>query len=305
MQSVKIKAYAKVNLTLEIQGIEKGYHLLDSLVASIDLYDLITLKKRKDNLSFVQMKGENSENIPPEQNNALKACKAFCQAFNTNGVDITVHKNIPIGAGLGGSSADIAGVIRGMAKLYDITDFSALKSLADSLGSDTGYMLTGGFARMQGRGEQVTPIKCNQKLSLLLICPSSTVSAGACYQKYDELPKTLQWRESQTLSCIDALTKKDINGVGRYLMNDLYTPALHLNSEVEQAYDEALAFSPIGASMTGSGSAVFALFESKELCDWAKSRYKGNFRAIAVQTVCPQEKTRLRNPFVLDKDEWR
>ena len=289
MQSVKIKAYAKVNLTLEIQGIEKGYHLLDSLVASIDLYDLITLKKRKDNLSSVQMKGENSENIPPEQNNALKACKAFCQAFHTNGVDITVHKNIPIGAGLGGSSADIAGVICGMAKLYNITDFSALKALADSLGSDTGYMLTGGYARMQGRGEQVTPLNIDEKLSLLLLCPNSTVSAGACYQKYDELPKTLQWRENQTLCCIDALTKKDINGVGRYLMNDLYTPALHLNSEVEQAYNEALAFSPIGASMTGSGSAVFALFESKELCDWAKSRYKGNFRAIAVQTVCPKK----------------
>lgn len=305
MNSVKIKAYAKINLTLEIQGIEAGYHLLDSLVASIDLYDLIILKKRKDGRSTVTMRGMESETIPPEKNNALKCAEAFSRKFKVNGVDITVHKNIPIGAGLGGSSADIAGVILGMAKLYSITDFSALKALADSLGSDTGYMLTGGFARMQGRGEKVAPLSIDKTLYLLLLCPFSSVSAGACYQKYDSLPKTLEWRESQTQGCIDALMKKDINEAGRYLTNDLFVPALHLNSEVQTALNELKAFAPLGASMTGSGSGVFAVFESKELCEWAKSRYKGKFRAFTAKTVCPnQEKEKkLRGPFVLGADE--
>ena len=73
MKTVKIKSYAKINLTLLIDGIENGYHLLDSLVASIDLYDYLVIKKKKGDLSAVTMKGMGSESIPPEKNNALKA----------------------------------------------------------------------------------------------------------------------------------------------------------------------------------------------------------------------------------------
>ena len=89
MKAVKIKSYAKVNLTLEITGVENGYHNLDSLVANIDLFDLLVLKKRKGNLSFVTMKGMGSESIPPEKNNALKAAEAFSKKFGVNGADIT------------------------------------------------------------------------------------------------------------------------------------------------------------------------------------------------------------------------
>ena len=154
MNTVKIKSYAKINLTLEIKGVENGYHLLDSLVASIDLFDLVVLKKRKDKLSSITMRGMGSEGIPPEENIALKTAELFSETFSTPGVDVTVYKNIPIGAGLGGSSADSAGVINGMAKLYGITDEDALTALAEKTGSDTSYMRKGGFQRMQGRGEK-------------------------------------------------------------------------------------------------------------------------------------------------------
>ena len=308
MNSVKIKSYAKVNLTLEITGVENGFHILDSLVASIDLFDLIHLKKRKDKLSSITMRGMGSEGIPPEKNNALKAAEAFSEAFGTTGADITVYKNIPMGAGLGGSSADVAGVLNGMARLYGITDRAALKEVADRLGSDTGYMLTGGFARMQGRGEKVTTLPLKNKLYFLLLCPSSEVSSGACYKKYDELPKTLEWKESATEACIKALVCENANEGGRYLMNDLFIPALHLNSDVEKAYNEAKAFSPLGVVMSGSGSCVLAMFETKELCQWAQSRYRGKFRTYVTETLLPDyTKTKktfgFRNPFVLSQEE--
>ena len=304
MNKVKIKAYAKVNLTLEITGVEQGYHMLDSFVCSIDVFDLVVLKKRKNPLSSVTMHGLGSESIPPEKNNALKAAEAFSKAFGTNGADITVYKNIPMGAGLGGSSADVSGVLNGMAKLYGVTDYEKLKEIADNLGSDTGYMLTGGFARMQGRGEIVTPIETNTKLHFLLLCPSSEVSAGACYKKYDELPKTLEWRESFTQNCIKATCENNQESIGRYVMNDLYKPALHINSDVEKAYEELKNFSPLGVAMTGSGSCVFALFETEELCRWAKSRYRGKFRAIVAQSVNPNgKKTDWKNPYKLTEEE--
>ena len=279
---------------------------MDSLVASVDMHDLILLKKKKGALSSITMKGMGSESIPPEKNNALKAAEAFSKRFATDGVDITVFKNIPIGAGLGGSSADVVGVLNGMAKLYNVGDRYALKELADELGSDTGYMLNGGFARMRGRGELVESIDTKNKLHFLLICPSSGVSAGGCYKKYDEMPKTLEERGSYTQNCIDALCKNDKNGIGRYAMNDLFKPALQLNPDVEQAYQEAQSFSPICTVMTGSGSGVLALFETKELCEWAKSRYKGKFGAYVIETVIPDytsKKRGWRNPFTLSEEE--
>ena len=309
MRSIKIKSYAKINLTLEIKGVENGYHLLDSLVANIDLFDLLVIKKKKGALSGITMKGMGSESIPPEKNNALKAAEAFSAWFGTDGADITVYKNIPIGGGLGGSSADVVGVLNGMAALYNVTDREKLKELADTLGSDTGYMLNGGFARMQGRGERVTKLNLTNKLHFLLICPSSEVSAGACYRAYDTQPKTLEYRGCQTETCIDLLGKNDLNEGGRYLMNDLFRAAYSLNADVGKAYEEALSFSPLGVTMSGSGSCVFAMFETRELCEWAKSRYKGKFRTYVVQTVIPdytaafKKTVEWRNPFVLSKEE--
>ena len=310
MKTVKIKAYAKVNLTLEILGMEGEYHALDSLVASVDLYDLIVLKKRKNALSFITMKGMGSESIPPEKNNALKAAELFSEAFGTLGADITVYKNIPIGAGLGGSSADVSGVLNGMAALYGIEDREKLKELADKLGSDTGYMLTGGFARMQGRGEKVTPIKTGNTLYFLLLCPESSVNTGACYRKYDELTPSEESKQRKTDECIRALVENNLDEVGRCLANDLYLPACRVNNEVQKTYEEALAFSPLGAVMTGSGSGVLALFSHKELCEWAKSRYKGKAKAYVLQTVVPDYKQTKKgggaqwsNPFVLRDEE--
>ena len=285
--------------------------MLDSLAASVDLFDLLIIKARKGRLSTVKMHGLGSESIPPEQNNALKAAEAFSAAFGTDGADITVYKNIPIGAGLGGSSADVVGVLNGMAQIYGVEDRAALKALADTLGSDTGYMLDGGFARMQGRGEKVTPLDIGAKLHFLLLCPKTPVSAGGCYRVYDSLPKTLEEREKYTENCIAALRENRLNEAGRCLMNDLFVPATTLNSEVQKAYEEALSFSPLGVVMTGSGSGVLALFEYKELCEWAKSRYKGKCNAFVISTLTPDYSVKkkkksglfFRNPFVLTEEE--
>ncbi len=304
MNRVKIKAYAKINLTLEIVGREGEYHLLDSLVASVDVYDIIVLKKRKDPLSFVRMHGQGSESIPPEKNNALKAAEAFSKKFGVSGADITVYKNIPIGAGLGGSSADVSGVLNGMAKLYKIDDKQGLEALAETLGSDVKYMLDGGFVRMRGRGERLTETKITQRLNLLLLCPKSSVSTGACYQKYDELAIPFTGGE-YTESCISALEQNAVDEGGRYLTNALFPSATAINGEVQKAYEALLGLSPFGVSMTGSGSAVFAIFETKELCEWAKSRYKGKARAYVTRTIVPklEEKRFWKSPFALSDEE--
>ena len=306
VQSVTIKAYAKLNFTLELFGVQDGFHQLDSLVSTIDLYDTVIVKKRKDKLINVVMHGLGSEGIPPECNNAVKAGEAFVENFQTTGADITIFKDIPIGAGLGGSSADAAGVLLGMAKLYSIPVSDELETLAQTLGSDTKYQLHGGFMRMQGRGEKLTKLPIAQTLHILLLCPRTPISTKACFEAYDRMPKTLQWTESATQNCIDAWMRGDVNAGGRYLMNELFTAASALNADTVTALETLKGFSPIGACMSGAGSSVFAVFETKELCEWAKSRYKGNARAFVVKTVAGQEskkKSIFRNPFVLSGNE--
>lgn len=305
MNSVKVRAYAKLNLTLEITGVSSGFHMLDSLVASVDLFDEIKAKKRKGGRSSVVMHGMGSEGIPPENNNALKAAESFSERFGVDGADIVVFKNIPIGAGLGGSSADIAGVLKAMQKLYNVTDEEAVKVLGSELGSDVPYMLDGGFARMSGRGERVEPILgVKDKLWLLLLCPDCEVSAGAAYRKYDELG-TADYSLGNTRRAISALTAGDKEALGAAFKNDLYPAAAKLQAEVQKTLVEAESFSPLGACMTGSGSCVFALFETKELCDWAKSRYKGKAKTYVVSTVEPksERKREFHFPFALRKDE--
>ncbi len=306
MNTVRMKAYAKVNLTLEIVGQQDGYHLLDSFVASIDLYDLIVVKKRKGKLSSITMRGRGSESIPPEKNNALKAAELFSEKFGTQGVDITVYKNIPMGAGLGGSSADAAGVLNAMAKLYGVDDEEGLGEIADLLGSDTKYMLTGGYARMQGRGTQITKISSEKQLNLLLLCPSTSVNTGECYAAFDRLQVSQKSAEN-TENCIHEFLSGNENEMGRYLMNDLYIPAATLNADVKEAYQKANSFSPLGAAMTGSGSCCFAVFQTRELCEWAKSRYIGKAESFVVKTLIPEYKTKPKrafwNPFALSSDE--
>ncbi|MGN1104808.1 MAG: 4-(cytidine 5'-diphospho)-2-C-methyl-D-erythritol kinase [Candidatus Coproplasma sp.] len=289
MNYARVKSFAKVNLTLDITGVKDGYHMIDSVVASIDLADVISARGRSDKQINVTMHGEGSENIPPERNNAYKAARAFMDRFNTYGADITVWKNIPVGAGLGGSSADVAGVLRAMAKLYNIDDYASIKAIADSLGSDCGYMLTGGFARISGRGEIVKPVDGNLKLDLVLLVPEGGVSTVQCYALSDSQLKG----PAMSSACENALLQGDLNGVANSLGNGLYSAAKLLNSGIEEAVAQLEEFAPLGVNMTGSGSGVYAIMENDQFTRYFQSRYRGKYRLILTKTVIPKVEEQL------------
>ncbi len=257
--------------------------MLDSFVASVDIFDEILLKKRKDGKCLVTMKGLGSESIPTEKNNAYKAAVAFCERYGVGGAEITVHKNIPMGAGLGGSSADIAGVLNGLAKLYGVDDEKGLDDIAASLGSDSKYMRKGGFARMQGRGNDCYYLGSERRLDLLLLCPKESVSTKACFESFDTKGK--REKAGVTSRAIDAFVQGDLAALGESLHNDLCAPAKELCGEIGQAYEFLQSLSPLGVTMTGAGSCVLALFENEEFCRYAKSRYHGEALCLAVKTV--------------------
>ena len=282
MSAVCVRTYAKLNLTLNITGKAGGYHLLDSFVASVDIFDEITLRARPDGKISVRMCGMGSEAILPADNAAVRAAQAFCRRFGTGGADIVVQKNIPMGAGMGGSSADAAGVLNGMSALYGKGEYAELRSLADGLGSDTGYMLRGGFARMRGRGEKLESIPDGMPLAFLLLFPGVPVSTAACYAAYDASP---DGRREDTENCLRAFMAGDVAATGKSFYNALFAPACRLVPAVARAAQAARALSPLGWGMTGSGSAVFALFASRAEAEEAARRCRGEFSAAAACSV--------------------
>lgn len=279
MKTVSVNAYAKVNFTLDILGREGGYHLLDSLVSTVSLFDSVTVTARTDGKTTVFFTGVGAKEIPP-RNNALRAAEAFSDAFSMAGADITIDRKIPVGAGLGSSSADAAGVLRALAALHGISDTVRLKAIADSLGSDTGYLLTGGWARMTGRGEQIAPIADMPALSLLLLIPSAGVSTPQCFAAFDRRAETFSPLTEKAIDCLRREGAKGAYAFG----NALTRAAEELNPEVAVLLSEAAKLSEYGFGMTGSGSACYAVFASQEECLSARKRYQGTATALCVST---------------------
>ena len=255
--------------------------MLDSVVATIDLADEITVSARTDGAVYIAMDG--GEAVEYEKNTAVRAARLFSQKFATGGADIFVRKNIPFAAGLGGSSADAAGVLRAMCALYGVA-LGDVMPLADGVGSDVRYLLTGGYARMCGRGNEVRPIKSGLSPEFLIIVPPRGVSTAECYARYDRMPEN---RRGFSDRAALALASGDIELLCASFYNALYNPARSLCPEVEQALQDALSLDPLGAAMTGSGSAVFAAFPDKGQCRLAQSRYNGGGRALCASAYTP------------------
>lgn len=234
------KAYAKINLTLEVVGKKDDYHLLESVVIPVDIYD--ELKFEKSNIDEVV------SNVLIKDNNIYQAIELFKKTFNIKEyVKVTLTKNIPIGYGLGGSSADISATIRGLNKLFGINKpLSELESLANSLGSDTLFCLYNKRAFIYGRGDNIMFLEKNDKLNFLLIYPKIHLLTKDVFIEYANTEKN---------KYINFLVK-DFDYILNNHKNDLLIPALNLSEELKSIYLK-LKEAGLNIGLTGSGSALF------------------------------------------------
>ena len=254
MKKVKIKIPAKINLTLDVLGIKNGYHEISSLVASINVYDVITLTPRKEDVITVSFSGVPIS-CESKKSNAYFSADAFRKEFSTGGVDIKIKRGIPVAAGMGGSSADMAGVLNGLKKLYGVT--KDVEFIAEKLGSDVNYMMQGGYAVISDRGEIVTPVNSRQKLYLVILLGSKGVSAGESYKEYDKLNKTYN---KATDIAVKLLEEGDILNLFKALKNDLTEASGNILPEIN--YSLGVLSQHGTAFMTGSGSAVCAVYKT-------------------------------------------
>ena len=268
MKRITQKIPAKINLTLDVLGVTGGFHDLESMVASIDVYDKITVTKRTDRVITLKCKGLPVD-CAPVDNNAYRAAKLFMERFNTTGVNIVIEKNIPVGGGLGGSSADIVGVLKCMQALFEKSE--DLTDIANDLGSDCAYMLNGGFATMRGRGDKVEKLNIDKTLYLILIPEQKSTSARLVYKAFDDMQKSFS---PCTALALKALNDGDMHKFLAVIKNDLTDSAL---SQVPEMNANLTALKKAGAPvalMTGSGSCVYALFENEKQRNMAYKKLK-------------------------------
>jgi 4-diphosphocytidyl-2-C-methyl-D-erythritol kinase len=181
---IELKCFAKVNLSLDITGLQdNGFHNLDMIMTNIDLFDLVRVVSREDKTINIFC----DLNIPKEKNSAYLIAEKFINKFNTNGADIYINKKIPLSGGLGGSSADAAGVVTALCKINNI-DIKKTFDIVNSVGSDIWYLIKGGMQRAKGKGEILTPIEYKE-FYFVLAKPENGVNTSLCFKKYDELKK--------------------------------------------------------------------------------------------------------------------
>lgn len=279
---VKVKSYAKINLTLNVGEKKDGFHPIDSLVTAIDIYDEIAVSRRKNDEIRLIMRGIGETLIKQKENTAYKAALIFKEKYNTGGFNIEINKKIPLASGLGGSSADVAGVLRALKALYDIDE--SVKPIADEVGSDCGYMLTGGAARIRGRGEIVEPLSFDPDFCAVIVLSEEGVSTKECYETFDSVGATTD--AAATAKAVAAAESGDLTSLFKTVGNDLAKPAATLNTDVSKNLAALKDLSPSACTVTGSGSATFALYETPELCRWACDKLKKRgYNAIIAYTV--------------------
>lgn len=266
---------AKVNLTLEVVGKRAdGYHELRSVMHSIGVYDRLIIERNGSNEICITC----NESLP-QLNTAYLAAERFKAYTNCPGVNIQIEKHIPSEAGLGGASADAAGVLYGMQTLFGQIDENALYSIGKSVGADVPFCLFGGCALAEGIGEKLTRLQ-PYKLNLLLLKGKRGISTGKLFGVLDSGRYTQESsRENFSERLIAAMQK---GSAALPLYNDLIRPAMEFALEISEYMDRMLALGASSTLMSGSGSVVYGVFETRELAERAGE----SFTDCTYRTVC-------------------
>lgn len=255
---MRLEAFAKINWSLDIIGIrEDGYHLMDMIMQPVSLADEIVLTPA-DNMEITTDGYPRSR--ADKTNLAMRAALELKgSAGYSGGVRIHVHKRIPMGAGLGGGSADAAAVLCGLNRLWNLgLTGDELEKTGLRLGADVPFMIRGGLARVRGIGELIEPRPCRNNYWMLIFQPCRGLSTREIFESWN--PDCV--RHPDTESALHALECGNLMQLSDSIGNVLEPVSSSRCPEIGEAVHSLLASGARLASMTGSGSAVFGVFSS-------------------------------------------
>lgn len=254
---MKIKANCKINLGLDVlRRRDDGYHDLSTIMLPVEgLYDVVDVERREDNKIVFRGVGLTVD-CADEDNICVKAAKLMQERYGIAGVGITLDKRVPFGAGLGGGSADGTAVILAINDIFslDLTEEELIARAAE-LGSDTAFFVRNTPQLCEGRGEQMTAIDVNlDGMWMVIIKPNESVSTREAYAGVKPAVPALPLTER---------IKRPISEWQGLIKNDFETSVFAAHPAIASAKQQLLQAGAIYASMSGSGSALFGLFDNE------------------------------------------
>jgi 4-diphosphocytidyl-2-C-methyl-D-erythritol kinase len=271
-------APAKINLFLRVTGRRfDGYHELDSVFLPISIYDRLDIELHPTPPISVQLRCD-SDTVPADERNlAFRAAHEFLTEFSIRAeVLVNLHKEIPIGAGLGGGSSDAGAVLRMLAALCGVNQPASLMRIAIKLGADVPFFLNPAPARVRGTGERSEALGHIQKPFLLIAVPPI------------EVPTALVFRELRPEHWSGPAQDRDIDEIIKghtareHVVNDLERAAIAKWPEIGELKELLEAVGARAAAMTGSGGGVFAIFDSSD--EASRAREQLGRRAPEIRT---------------------
>ena len=292
MSVIEVKAYAKLNLSLDVLGKRPdGYHDMRMVMQTVGLTDQLRLEtgtgkplRMETNLGF----------LPADEHNlAAAAALRLCEAAGVEhgGLSIRLRKTIPVCAGLAGGSADAAAVLRGLNQLLGLgLSGQRLAEIGAQVGSDVPYCVMGGTALAEGRGEVLTPLPPLPPCHVVLCKPAFSVSTPELFKALDGCRIC---RRPDTAGLLAALEGGDLPEVARRMYN-VFEDVLPSRraQEIDAIKNVLIQHGALGASMSGTGPTVFGLFARREEAEGAwkalRELYRETFLAEAVGNLLEQ-----------------
>ena len=291
MDSYEITACAKLNLFLRVRGIlPNGYHSLYSIMQEIDLADSLTINIYPERETGFDIKCIGRNDIDPDKNLCSKAKDRFFSYLRKKEgsidkipyIEIVLTKKIPSESGMGGGSSDAAAVLMVLQEHFGnpFTD-EELNQLAVNVGADVPFFLYGGTCLCEGVGEDITYLESLAGIPLLIVKPSKGVSTPECFHAIDSKPLP-EFDEQRYAGYIESLKNEEKAPLERFLAgddlltNDLEIPSLEMLDDIAEAKEALTSTGARFVRMTGSGSAVFAMYDSEDIRDKAYEQLKND-----------------------------
>ncbi len=280
MREIQERAYAKLNLSLDVTARrEDGFHELAMLMQTVSVCDVLTLRPNDEETVSASC---SLHFIPTDERNlAVRAANAYRTAVGEKrGVHIRMEKRIPVGAGMGGGSADAAAVLRGMNRLFDgrLTR-RELEGLACSVGSDVAFCIAGGSALARGRGELLEDLPPLPDCRFVIVKPDFSISTPELYRKVDSV---VLRRHPDTQGLLQAMEQGKLREICMRMYNVFEDVPDRRMRTVSEIKGKLLDHGALGAMMTGTGSAVFGVFEGTEKAGAACAALGKEYRFCAV-----------------------
>jgi 4-diphosphocytidyl-2-C-methyl-D-erythritol kinase len=265
IDAMQVLAPAKINLSLRIlRKRSDGFHEMETLIGPLSLYDEIRIDKG-DAKEGIEFRCDDPSVPKGDENLAVRAAKAFFAGTKIDpAISIELKKKIPHGAGLGGGSSDAASVLLALNELFERKlPREALAKMAEAIGSDVPFFVFQSAAMCKGRGEVVTPLKLQERLSILLFKPDFAVPTAWAYSR---------WQDSREIPGVSYAAQQF---AGQTFINDLERPVFEKFVFLAELKMWLLNQPEVAAAlMSGSGSTVFAILRRKVDADLVAKRAK-------------------------------